>query len=372
MSEHSTSTRKDSGHTQTTKVENTPDLDSQPAMVHPINVFVGGLPRKTTVELLTQFMSQFGYVKEVYISKDETTGNNKCFAFVNFHSIFRIEEFFGRQKFLNRYIDVKRSLQHYLVLTEVPLEAKEPDIVKVFRTLGHRVSEVLVGGKIPGVAPGTVGVRLLKFHYQLEIYMSVPVVILGKEVRKMLHVRQPRLGKNQTYTGMLLPVGFADIICNSRAPTLEAAGIQFQKSVDFFGSDSPTYQEANYRGSIGPNLSGTKIGKTAGGNSLQQEVSITHDNSKCSTVSATLHHQHGRNEINNLLPKFQTPFKGVPIQESSSSSEYCTEFSTRKDSSPILGLKNDAMTRTTISSPCFTPYQTNQIWISFYAFPGHL
>ena len=363
MSEFNTSTWTGSAQAQMRKLEILKDLDAEPLMVHPINVFVGGLPKKTTHELLTQFMSQFGYVKEVYISKDHTTGDHKCFAFVNFYLIFGIDQMFGRHKFLNRYIDVKRSLQHYLVLTEVPVEAKEPDIVKAFRKLGHRVSEVLVGGRIPGILPGTVGVRLQKYHHQVEVFTSLPVFILGKEVRKILHVRQPRVCTTQVYAGLPLPVGSTYAISHSGAPTLEPADIQLSKTVGL-GPDSNSGKEADNCGSVGPNTSGTRSAWAARVNSSQLEGKT----SECSVFRTTLHYQDRRHELYTSLPKFE----GVTTQGSSNLSEHGKEFCLGTESPPMLAPKSQVMARNTVSSRSAAPHQTNQIWISFYAFPGHL
>jgi RNA recognition motif. (a.k.a. RRM, RBD, or RNP domain) len=160
-----------------------PDIDSP----YPISTFVGGIPRRCSEDQLTQFMSQFGYVKEVYISKDEKNGGHKGFAFVNFSSVNRMDYLFGNHLWLGKKIEIKRSLQEYINLINVPEEATQGDIISAFTLLGYRALEVIMGGRVPGVLKGHVGVRLMKFSFQEKVAKLGTLMILGKKVKMMLH-----------------------------------------------------------------------------------------------------------------------------------------------------------------------------------------
>jgi RNA recognition motif. (a.k.a. RRM, RBD, or RNP domain) len=162
--------------------------ENDSSCLFPINTFVGGIPRRCSQDHLTQFMSQFGYVKEVYISKDENNGGHKGFAFVNFSSVTRIDLLFGNHLWFGKKIEIKRSLQEYINLMGVPHQATESDIVSAFSSLGHRACEILMGGKVPGVSRGCVGVRLMKFSFQEQVVKQGFLTVLGKRVKMMLHI----------------------------------------------------------------------------------------------------------------------------------------------------------------------------------------
>src|SRR3990167_8195668 len=114
-----------------------------------VRTFVGGLSVRCTKHRLSQFMSQFGYVKDVYISKDPNNSGHKGFAFVAFFSVFRLQELFGPHFLCGRWIEVKRSLQDYLILKNIPQHISQRDIVHAFERIGYSVSEVLIVGQHP-------------------------------------------------------------------------------------------------------------------------------------------------------------------------------------------------------------------------------
>ena len=153
-----------------------------------VSTFVGGIPSRCTRDQLTQFMSQFGYVKEVYISKDNNNIDHKGFAFVKFDHVWNIESLFGTHYMGRRQVEVKRNLQDYLNLKHVPHYATELDISAVFWKMGYHVLQVLLGGKAGGVSPGVAGVRLSKFSDQEQVSKLRTIKILDSTVSIQLHI----------------------------------------------------------------------------------------------------------------------------------------------------------------------------------------
>src|SRR3990167_920 len=102
MTEPTNSSRKSSMQTEASTSMIMPQVYSQP-----LNVFVGGLPKTASEDKLSQFMSQFGYVKDVYISKDEATGIHKGFSFVNFANVNDVHKLFGQHTWLGKRLEIK-------------------------------------------------------------------------------------------------------------------------------------------------------------------------------------------------------------------------------------------------------------------------
>lgn len=76
-------------------------------------LFVGGLPKSTTEEAITEHFSQFGPVTEVLLKKDPTTGANRGFAFVTFESpdsATAVLQNRGGNRFEDRWIDCKPAV----------------------------------------------------------------------------------------------------------------------------------------------------------------------------------------------------------------------------------------------------------------------
>src|SRR3990167_8916837 len=114
MTEQTNSSRKSSMQTEASTSLILPQVYSQP-----LSVFVGALPKTASEDQLSQFMSQFGYVKDVYISKDEASDINKGFAFVNFANVNDVYNLFGQHIWLGKRLEIKRSLQKYITLKGV-------------------------------------------------------------------------------------------------------------------------------------------------------------------------------------------------------------------------------------------------------------
>jgi RNA recognition motif. (a.k.a. RRM, RBD, or RNP domain) len=175
-----------------------------------VSVFVGGLGSRCKQKQLTQFMSQFGYVKEVYISKVKQSNGHNGFAFVNFYSVSLPNELFGLHQLRGSYIEVKRSLQGYLELQHLPINATERDISAMFKEEGYKVVRVLLGGKVAGIAKGSAAVKLLKHHDHEEAIQTKTFRLFNKAVTVVLHISKgpskklehfikkptPRTGKN--------------------------------------------------------------------------------------------------------------------------------------------------------------------------------
>jgi RNA recognition motif. (a.k.a. RRM, RBD, or RNP domain) len=152
-----------------------------------VSVFVGGLGNHCNQKQLTQFMSQFGYVKEVYISKVKETNEPNGLAFVNFDILSRPDELFGLHNLKGNYIEVKRSLQGYLELQQVPIHASEKEIVSMFRDAGYRVVQILLGGKVGGIALNSAAVKLLKHHDHEQAIQIKSWKLLDQEIKIVLH-----------------------------------------------------------------------------------------------------------------------------------------------------------------------------------------
>jgi len=126
-----------------------------------LKTFVGGLPFHCNEQELGQFMSQFGIVHEVYISKDPT-GFHKGFAFVNFSAVEQTERLFGEHYFKSKLIEVKQNLHNQLILPSLPENTDENTIRKAIEDLGFLVAVVTLGTEFNGVPPGSASVRLAR------------------------------------------------------------------------------------------------------------------------------------------------------------------------------------------------------------------
>jgi RNA recognition motif. (a.k.a. RRM, RBD, or RNP domain) len=155
-----------------------------------VQVFVGGLGSRCKQSQLTQFMSQFGYVKEVYISKVGMSDQHKGFAFVNFYRVSRPTELFGLHNLNGNYVEVKRSLQGYLELQSIPLQATETDIGTMFKEAGYKVVKILLGGKAMGIAKGLAAVRLSNQIDHEQAIQTRFWRLLNQAIRLVLH--EPR------------------------------------------------------------------------------------------------------------------------------------------------------------------------------------
>ena len=125
-----------------------------------LKTFVGGLPFHCNEQELGQFMTQFGHVLEVYISRDQT-GHHKGFAFVNFINESLSDKLFGEHYFKSKLIEVKKNLHNQLLLQSLPEKTDEASVRKAIEELGFPVAEVTLGNESNGVPPGSASVRLV-------------------------------------------------------------------------------------------------------------------------------------------------------------------------------------------------------------------
>ena len=194
MTEPTNSSRKSSMQTQASTALMMPHLYSQP-----LSVFVGGIPKTASEDELSQFMSQFGYVKDVYISKDEASDIHKGYGFVNFADVEDAHNLFGEHSWHCKRIEIKRSLQKYITLKGLPLKATEQHVAQAFQRLGYITTEVLIGGRTVGVPLGTAGVELNKFYLQVQVAKLGTINILGKKVKMMQFIRMPSRGMSGNF-----------------------------------------------------------------------------------------------------------------------------------------------------------------------------
>ena len=364
MHESTSSTLASSSRKSSMQPEPLCGTDSDPQYFHPVGIFVGGIPRKCSQDKLTQFMSQFGYVKEVYISKDGSKNGHKGFAFAKFYSVSRMDLLFGTHKFLDKEIEVKRSLQEYLVLTDVPVHARESDILKTFSDLGYRISEVLVGGIAPGVPVGIVGIRLLKFHLQEQAYKMGSVVVLGKRVKLMLHIRKPKhvqcLG-NQSDELQLR--------ARQRSKT-EQANLEVMYSNDLRNS-------ACFSPKGGSSVEENALSASNTEYSPHMQLPITGGNSPLSSMKANKSdfmdfESHSQSSNFGILTQRRNMQKRVISPTRTLFSPESEHFIQDRHSSPNLRLPVMEVVHDYIETPRFVHIAKKEIVISFYAFPGHL
>src|SRR3990167_5561328 len=308
----------------------------------PLSVFVGALPKTASEDKLSQFMSQFGYVKDVYISKDGASGGHYGFAFVNFAYVNHVDKLFGPHTWLGKQLEIKRSLQEYITLRGLPAQTIESDVAKAFQHLGYSISEVLIGGRIPGVPPGIAGVRLRKFAMQVQVAKLGTINILGKKVKMMQFIRKrsrrllDNLDESQDLPIKANPRASMHLTSEPRSPT-----------------------------SVSPNFLSTGHSRASFSNSKQSAASLE-----------VLDQQP---EYFQLSPDLRSRGDAMPNSQSSTIGDRMRELSI---GSPLSILQVPREFQPTSVCTCDW-YQTCQncfgvwpsrreIFISFFAFPGHL
>jgi hypothetical protein len=127
------------------------------------------------------FMSQFGIVHEVYISRDHN-GSHKGFAFVNFLVVHVPERLFGEHSFKSKMIEVKQNLHNQLLLLNLPDKTNEGQIRQAIEELGFMVAEVTLGSESNGVPPGSASVKLAQEELVGQALSKQKVTINGLEV----------------------------------------------------------------------------------------------------------------------------------------------------------------------------------------------
>lgn len=154
-------------------------MDGRPREI--FKTFVGGLPFHCNEQELGLFMSQFGTVHEVYISRDPS-GYHKGFAFVNFISVQSPERLFGEHYFKSKLIEVKQNLHNQLLLLSLPDKTDECTIRKAIEELGFLVAEVILGSESNGVPPGSASVKLFHEDQVNQALAKEKVLIKDTEV----------------------------------------------------------------------------------------------------------------------------------------------------------------------------------------------
>lgn len=125
------------------------------------NTFVGGLPFYCEDDELRSFMSQYGKVAEVFISRDASSHNHKGYAFVAFHSVSNMKNLFGAHLFKGKMIEVKRNIHNQVLITGLTPDISEADIKAAIEDAGFPVSEILVGSEGNGVPVGSACAKLI-------------------------------------------------------------------------------------------------------------------------------------------------------------------------------------------------------------------
>ena len=328
-----------------------------------ISAFVGGLPSFCTEDQLTQFMSQFGYVKEVYISKDMTSHSHNGFAFVNLKRVHSMERLFGIHQLGGRPIEVKRSLQEYLYLKNVPAAASEADISAVIRQMGYRVVEILLGGRTPGVPQGVAGVRLSKFYHQEQVSKLRTIKILGVNVSVSLYIPKRKQSaceleqSHPLHVATTRPRSFTWRGNESEVTSLaEVSRDSFSKPFYEGRFLAPNqYQDRAFPDDvsfpINPSYYGTRI-PSKFGDSSSPRLEIHHQDLQ----NANLAEAEEIPPVTNFLREYST------VTASKDSLAQFPESSTLGTADPRVPTTSDHA----------GPRLKKEVVINFYAFPGHL
>ena len=314
------------------------DADSNQAM----SVFVGGLPPRCTQDQLTQFMSQFGYVKEVYISKHRKYPGHKGFGFVNFSHVTDPTLLFGKHSWKGQLTEVKRSLQNYLQLHDIPPQVTRADILSVFSQKGFQVWEILMGGIDAGIPQGVAGVRLSQYCHQEQVSMMGYIEILNQPVRVALHIP-----KNQYMPPK--PLSIQNSPGQPRPRRFNSQTSDEHQSFPRITTSSEDLLSAHTSGN-GAQTEGGNIRSSISG--LSRDSADHEPHSKIESGSSFDHHQ----------PRYDQPVglraNPVPVMVTSGPSQ------------PLpVGLGMNPATGWRTPRP-FTARR--EVFITFYAFPGHL
>jgi RNA recognition motif-containing protein len=344
----------------------------------PVETFVGGIPWNCSQDQLTQFMSQFGYVKEVYISKDENTANPKGFAYVNFSTVTKMDLLYGDHLWLGKKVQIKRSLQDFINLSDVPIQATESDIASAFISLGYRVREVLIGGKTPGVTPGTVGVRLMKFSFQEKVCKQRFLTILETKVkmmllRRMIEKTPPKTNKkarsnnvfqssrsDHYHYSFIIPVSSQAKIGVGRInlDMIDTPAIGEDQSSDFHMSNSALRDKTVLTDSLSLLASiGTEIRSAHSGigydttepsedMNFMNETKLSADQVLCLCDQPSKHLNNQVDCYPHMLADSAYSHRKASLQLSN----------TQNSAQPVLPLE----------------FTGREIWIAYFAFPGHL
>lgn len=163
-----------------------------------LQTFVGGLPFNCENYELEEFMSQFGRIAEVFISRDIATHNHKGYAFVAYHQVADFRRLFGTHSFKGKNIEVKRNMHNQALLTELVPKTTEQDIKDAIETLGYPVAQIVLGNEGNGVPKGSACV-LLQSEYQLSDFTALGFIEI-KERHIEINSRSSRKNVHQFLT----------------------------------------------------------------------------------------------------------------------------------------------------------------------------
>ena len=353
-------------------------------------------------------MSQFGYVKDVYISKDMDSESHKGFAFVKFSSVHSLERLFGEHRLNGKLIEVKRSLQDYVCLHGLPREATQADVEKALSDMGYSVTELLLGGHVFGVTVGTAGVKLSKYKHQEQLAKKGELKVLGCSVKALLRV-QKKKENGETKDGLQFNFPTRQRSSTDVAPLAKiAAGLELLQTKMFVDEvDSPLlsrsdsmlgqhedfgheiyYQRSNLRKySEAFNL--TSLGNSSPSNHFFKELNqgllpaVAHDH----YFSTTIHLQEattpvcqnpgflrGRSSVGSHPGSWEDSPLSLAHQSKRNSPVAYVPSVWISPRSPLLSqVERMASLSQAIEDPIYNlELPKREVIIRYYAFPGHL
>ena len=369
----------------------------QSATSSPIGTFVGGLPAHCTRDQLTQFMSQFGYVKEVYISKDMASDTHKGFAFVKFASVASPERLFGEHRLNGKVIEIKRSLQDYVCLHGLPITATEAQVQQNLQQMGYTTTEILLGGKVPGVPQGSAGIKLTKHKHQEQLANKGSFDFLGCRVQAVLRIQKK---KESQRSGNLFEINTA-----GRQRSATDVGLMIRLS--------PARNQVQNQGIMGTDspLLSCSSSKVDGIEDPDSEVYFAKGYARKTSEALHLTRYNESPSFNNYLPRLGNEFApglvnssflqspnlpGVESQDSRLMQQFLRSISSVSspssragcssvsypgvshtmvvDRSPLLSLveRLDSVSQASEDRISDLHLHKREVLIRFYAFPGHL
>jgi hypothetical protein len=183
-------------------------VEKRSSLGEELKTFVGGLPIPCEEAELGLFMSQFGQVVDVFISREPHSRLHKGFAFVTFSSVHSLEHLFGEHYFKDRQIEVMRNLHNQLFLSSVTHSISPPAIRTALENQGFGVHEVLIGTDLNGVPRGFATVRLHRDELLPDVVAQetlwVGQIPLGIHSRLPKRPREGRFRKQTDSSSILL------------------------------------------------------------------------------------------------------------------------------------------------------------------------
>lgn len=179
----------------------------------PSQIFVGGLPEKTTEEVLHKYFSTFGHLTECRIVINHETQQSKGFAFVSYFDPKVAEKVLSQKthKLLKKSItlkaaqskeDAQASLQEEssrrMFVGNIPFQAKESEVRKLFSKYGEVEKVDLKPQSGHGIVTFKDRMSVIKL---LQPEVPIEIVYSGNTLECRLYTLQPKTRSNMSQKG---------------------------------------------------------------------------------------------------------------------------------------------------------------------------